>query len=53
MSKKQQNMHLGVAHGRATTGTGRANSLEFLHFCSLIDGTIWAFSETAVPDIFA
>jgi len=35
------------------SSTGRTNSLEFWHFCSLIDGTVWALSGMAMPNIFA
>jgi len=43
---------LGVGHGRATTGTGRANLLAFLDFGKAWDGTAVPLKARAVPSFW-
>ena len=41
-----------VRHGRATTGTGRANLLEFFGFGKAWDGTVVPLQARAVPSFW-
>jgi len=50
--KKLSILLLGVGHGRATTGTGRAKLLVFLGVCKAWGGTAVPLQARAVPSFW-